>query len=100
GLRDQLRRVAAIMLLQELENAARVPERLIFLRRLAVAEAAAVAAVAGLFTAGRRALLALARCPVHLHPRVPPARRIVSAFLRVPAGEEAVEVLRVGELLV
>src|SRR5919204_3611498 len=52
-LRDELRCVARVVLLQELEDASRVLERLVLGRRLAVLQAAAVAAVARLLTAGR-----------------------------------------------
>ena len=45
-LRDELRRVALVVLLQDLEDAARVLQRVVLLRRLAVLEGGAVTAVA------------------------------------------------------
>src|SRR5207302_10770816 len=63
-------------------------------------QAAAVTAVPGLRTAGPEALLALPRRAVRLHPGVLPARRVVLALLRVPAGEKPVEILGVDEVLV
>src|SRR5207248_9298226 len=85
------------MLLQELEDAAWMLEVGILRRRLAVPEAAARAAVAGLVAARAEALFARARGAVRLHPFVLPRRRVVVVLLRVPAREEAVEVLSIGE---
>jgi hypothetical protein len=64
--------------LQDLEDAARVLQRLVLLRRLAVAEAAAVAAVPDCSPFALEPL----RCPARraLHARVLPRRRVVLAF--------------------
>src|SRR5262249_31579898 len=91
-LGDDLGRVPAIVLLQELEDAARVSERRIRLRRVTVLERATVRAVAGLL-AGRRPQLALSCGGVDAQAGVLPRRRVIRARLRVPAGEEAVEIL-------
>ena len=95
GLGDELRRVAAVVLLQELEDAARVLERRVLLRRLAVLEPAAVAAVARLLAAASPSSRSPA-APCTSMPAYCQRRRVVLALLRVPAGEEAVEVLGVA----
>ena len=75
------------MALQELEDAARVLERRVDLRRLAVLELAAVGAV-GLL-ADDRALLALAAGGVHLHPLVLPGLDVVGAFVSGRSREKS-----------
>ena len=60
-------------------------------------ELAALRAVGAL--AEDRALLALAAGGEHLHPLVLPGLDVVVRRLRIPAAEQAVEVLGVEELL-
>src|SRR2546423_9314815 len=97
-LGDELRRVALVMPLEDLQDAARVLHRGILGGRLAVVEPAAVPAVARRLALRRlEALLALAGRAVDLHALVHPAFDAVLALLGIPAGEEAVEVLGVVE---
>jgi hypothetical protein len=96
-LLNHLRGVAGVVPLQDLEDAAGVLEGLVHLRGLAVLEGAALRVV-GLL-AGRPALLAPSGRALSLHALVLPGRRIVGARLGIPAGEDAVEVLRVRESL-
>src|SRR5207244_3966546 len=93
-LRDELGRVAAEVLPDELEDAARVLERRVLLGRLTRREVPGLRAVAGLL-ALRAALRALARRLLDGHAGVVPARRVVDPRLGVEAGEEPVGVLRV-----
>ena len=96
GLGDDLGRVARVVALEDLEDAARVLEGRVLLGRLAVREPAAGGAVAGRLALRRvEALLALAGGAVHLHPGVLPGGDVVLALLRIPAGEEPVELLGV-----
>ena len=98
---DELRRVARVVALQDLEDAARVLQRVVLSGGFAVREAAAVRRRGRLLALRVRrleALLALAGGAVHLRARVLPGRHVVLALLGVPAGEEAVVVLGVREL--
>ena len=85
------------MLLQQLEDAARVLQRLVLLRRLAVFEFAAVGAV-GLLAFGFPHVAFAGRGRL-LHPLVLPAFAFVFAALGVEPGEEPVEVLGVAEVV-
>ena len=85
------------MPLQELEDAARVLERRVLLRRLAVLEPPPWRRGQGL--AAERGFVVLDGA-ADAHARVLPGRVVVAALLFVPAREEAVEVLGVFELLV
>src|SRR5207248_6268059 len=60
----------------------------------------AVAAVTGLLTLRREALLPLPGRAVDLHAGVRPRCRVVLLLTRIPAREESVEVLGVAEALV
>ena len=95
-LGDELGRVALVVPLQELEDAARMLSVGILGRRLAVASAAAVPAVPDCVPFGSsRSRLPAAPCvsiPSYCQRRVS-----YFACLGIPAGEEAVEVLGVRE---
>ena len=90
---DELRRVARVVALQELEDAARVLQRLVGLRRLAVIEMRTAAALADLLALVvlrvLEALLALARGAVRLHALVAPRRDVVLAVARGPSPRRA-----------
>src|SRR5581483_11283645 len=94
---DELGGVPGVVALEDLEDALRVRQRRVLLGRLAVAERSPVTAVAGLLALRREALLALAGGTLRLHAAVLPLAGVVPALLRVPPGEQAVEVLRVRE---
>src|SRR5207245_859442 len=99
-LRDELRRVALVVLLQDLEDAARVLQRVVLLRRLAVLEGGAVTAVACLLALRREALLTLTGRTVDDHAGIAPRGRVVLVLLGIPAAEEPVEILGVAVPLV
>src|SRR5262249_31999860 len=80
-------------------DAPRMLERRVLLRRLAVLERRAVAAVPGRL-AQVRPHLALAGRAVDGHAGVLPGRVLVVGLLVLPAGEEAVQLLGVLEALV
>src|SRR5215211_95032 len=73
-LRNGLRCVAAVVLLQKLEDAVRMLERLVHLGRLAVGEGSARGAETPL---GADTRLTLAGCSMHLHARVLPGLGVV-----------------------
>src|SRR5256714_955841 len=79
---------------------ARVLEGLVLLGRLAMREPRAAGALADLLALAAEPLLALAGGAVDLRARVLPGRDIVLLLVGIPAGEDAVEVLGVRELLV
>jgi hypothetical protein len=83
------------MLLHQLVDAARVLQRVVVVRRLALLERAAVGAVGRL--SGGGADLALPRRRRHLHVLVLPGLGVVGARLGIPAREEPVEILGVAE---
>ena len=95
---DHLRGVAGVVLFQELEHAAGMLERRVHLGRVAALQAASLGVV-GLL-AGGPALLPLAGGARRLHTRVLPGRGVVGAGFRVPAGEHAVQIFGVLEILV
>src|SRR5205085_1707252 len=95
-LLHQLRRVAGVVALQHLEDAAGVLQGGVGLGRLATV-GGAVGAV--LLALGRLPVDAAAGAVRRLLARVLPRGVVVGVGLRVPAGEEAVEVLRVLEVV-
>src|SRR5206468_8469465 len=98
----ELRRVPGVVTPDDLEHAARVLQRLVPLRRVAVVEMRAAAALSHLLSLVPRALetlFTLARSAVRLHPLVAPRRDVVLALVGIPPGEEAVELVGVAELV-
>src|SRR5581483_4044362 len=83
---DELGRVARVVALQDLEHAARVLQRVVGFRRVAVREPAAVASMRLLALHARslEALFALAGRSVHRYACVLPRRHVVLALIRVP----------------
>src|SRR5581483_1788632 len=91
-LRDELRRVAGEMALEDLEDAPWVLQRQVFLGRLALLGHRAAAAVSRLLALRELALLDRGAL-------VLPLRGVVRALRGIRAGEEPVEVLGVRELV-